>query len=433
MKKFNLSTLALLCAAVLSGCGDAETNINELPPTIVEEADDHDDEHDGESSPGRLAIASADEAVVHIFDLEDNTLIDSITITNPAESLYSSPENRYAVAVQRSFDTVEFIDGGLWQELHDDHYDQHEDDPELSSFALFDVKPTHYVPREDQTLIFFDGDQDSGVNASLSTLSDESISEETTIADHDFDTYMHGTGEIRGDYVLATLRDTASTSILPDSVALLELHDDHFDQEEIFATACPELHGSFQNETHIAFACSDGILSIEQNGNVFTDQKIANPAGLATGSRIGTLKGSEESSVMIGTASSDFYLVDLEHQDITLFEWQAEDGLTSLTYGFDGHNEHLLILDSDGYLNLYPAEDDWVFEERFEVFSDLEDGAEPSIIASKSSEVVYIINGDEVFSVDLHEGEVSEILHLDFTPAGAAWLGIAAEEEHDHE
>ncbi|WP_076417246.1 hypothetical protein [Colwellia sp. UCD-KL20] len=429
MKNFTLNTLALVCAATLGGCGDAETNIVELPPTVIDDTDDHNEE----IGKGRLAIAAADQPVVHIFNLEDNSLVETITLTNPAEYLYASPENRYAVAVQRSFDTVEFIDGGLWQELHGDHYDQHTDEPVLTSFTLHDVKPTHYVPRGDKTVIFFDGNKDTGANASLSVLSDQSISAEKTIADHDFNTYMHGTAEIRGDYVLTTLRDSNTESSLPEHITLLELHNDHFHQEQTFETACPALHGSFQTETHIAFACGDGVLAIEQQGNVFTDYKIPNPAGLVDGVRIGSLKGSAESNVMIGTASSDFYLIDLAAQDITQFNWQSEDDLTSVTYAFDGHNEHLLILDNKGYLNVFPAEENWQLEERFKVFDNLAVDAKSAIIASKANELLYIINEQKVTTLDLHEGEIINSFELNFTPSSATWLGIAGEEEHAHE
>jgi hypothetical protein len=433
MKKFSLNTLALVCAAALTGCGDAETNITELEPTIIiEDDDDHDHDHDEEVGEGRLAITAADQAVIYVYDLEDNSLIDSLNLTHPAEYLYASPENRYAVSIQRTLDSVEFVDGGLWQELHDDHYDQHDDAPVLTNFTINDSKPTHYVQRGEQTAIYFDGDGDSGINARLSILSDESIAEETTIADHDFDTNIHGTAEIRNNYVLTTLRDSDSDSTLPEYVALLELHDDHFHQEEIFDISCPALHGSFQTETHIAFGCSDGVLSIEQQGNVFTPQKIANPAELATGSRIGALYGSPESNIMIGTASSDFYFVDLTSANITPFDWQTEDNLTSVVYSFDGHKEHMLILDNEGYLNLYSAEDDWTFEKRILVIEDLATDADPIIVSSKAGEVIYIINDQQVTSVDLDDEHVEEILTLDFAPSGAVWLGIAEEEEHDH-
>jgi hypothetical protein len=431
MKKFNLKTIIIACAATaLVGCGDSETNITEIAPTPTQIDDEHD--HGGELGKGRLAIADADQAVVHIFDLENNSLVESITLTNPAEYLYASPEGRYAVAVQRSLDTVEFIDGGVWQELHDDHYDQHNDTPELISFTLNDVKPTHYVPRGDKAAVFFDGNKETGVNASLSLLSDESIEAETAIAEHHFDTYMHGTAEIRGDFVLTTLRENDAESSLPDRVALLEVHGDHFHQEQVFETTCPALHGSFQTEDYIAFACGDGILAIEQQGNIFTSQKINNPMDMPEGTRIGALKGSEESNVMIGKAGVDFFLVDLADQNITPFNWQQTEGLTSVTYGFDGHNEHMLILDSEGHLNLYSAESNWQFENRIEVFDTQDEDAKPLIVSSKAHELVYIVNGQEVTTVDLHEGVVVGHFDLDFMPGKAAWLGVANEEEHEH-
>ncbi|MDP2559581.1 hypothetical protein [Psychrobium sp. 1_MG-2023] len=434
MKNFSLKTLVIACAATaLIGCGDSETNITEITPTPAPAAGhDHDHDHGQELGKGRLAIADADQAVVHFFDLEDNSLVDSLSITNPAEYLYASPEGRYAVAVQRSFDTVEFIDGGVWQELHGDHYDQHNDEPELTSFTLNDTKPTHYVPRGDKAAVFFDGDKESGVNAGLGLLSDESIAEEKMIAEHHFDTYMHGTAEIRGEFVLTTLRDSESESSLPEQVALLEVHGDHFHQEQVFETTCPALHGSFQTETHIAFACGDGVLSIEQQGDLFTASKIANPTDMPEGVRIGSLKGSAESDVMFGASRAGFFLVDLAQQNITPFDWKQEETLTSVTYGFDGHNEHLLILDNEGHLNLYSAEENWQFDSRIEVFETLAEDAKPVIVASKAHELVYIINGQEVTTIDLHDGEVKGHFDLDFTPGKAAWLGVAAEEEHEH-
>lgn len=422
--------LVIACATtVLVGCGDSETTIVELEPTPVDDGANH---PVAELGKGRLAIAAVDEAVVHIFDLEDNSLIDSLTLTNPAEYLYASPENRYAVAVQRSFDTVEFIDGGVWQELHGDHYDQHADGPGLINFSLHDVKPTHYVPRGDKAAVFFDGNKETGANASLGLLSDESVGEEKLIAQHHFDTYMHGTAEIRGEFVLTTLRDNESESSLPEQVALLEVHDDHFHQEQIFETTCPALHGSFQTEKYIAFACGDGVLAIEQQGSVFNPQKIVNPVDMPEGVRIGSLKGSSESNVMIGASRAGFFLVDLAGQTITPFSWQQEESLVSVTYGFDGHNEHMLILDNKGHLNMFAAENNWALDKRIAVFDALAEDAKPTIIASKAHEFIYIINEQEVTTIDLHEGTVVGHFDLNFVPGKAAWLGIAGEEAHEH-
>lgn len=434
MKIISLKSLLLACAAtVLAGCGDSDTTITELPSTPAEIDDGHDHgDHNEALGKGRLAIADAEHAIVHIFDLDDNALVESIATTNPAEYLYASPENRYAVAVQRSFDTVEFIDGGVWQEAHGDHFDQHVDAPVLTNFALFDVKPTHFVPRGEQVAIFFDGNQETGANAGLSLLSDESIAAEEIIAHHEFSTFMHGTAEIRGEFVLTTLREAAAESSLPAQVAVFEIHGDHFHQEQVFETSCPNLHGSFQTDTHIAFACGDGVLSIEQQGNLFSAQKIANPIDMPEGVRIGSLKGSAESNVMIGGSRAGFFLVDLVTQQISPFNWQSEEELTSMATGFDGHNEHMLILDNTGQLNVFSAENEWQLDKRIAVFSTLAEDASPLIIASKAHEIIYIVHEQEVTEIDLHEGVVIGHFDLDFTPGKAAWLGVAAHEEHAH-
>lgn len=430
MKIISLKSLLLTCAATaLVGCGDSETNITETASTSTEESHDH---HQAALGKGRLAIADANQAIVHIFDLDDNTLVESVAITNPAEYLYASPEHRYAVAVQRSFDTVEFIDGGLWQALHGDHFDQHADAPQLSSFSLFEVKPTHVVPRGEQVAIFFDGNKDTGANAALSLLSDESIAAEKIIAHHQFSTYQHGTAEIRGEYVITTLRESESESSLPSQVALFEAHGDHFHQEQVFTTPCPSLHGSFQTPSHIAFACEDGILAIKQTGDVFSAEKIVNPANMPNGVRINGLLGSDESNVMIGASRIGFFLVDLVTEQINPFNWQPEATLTSVTYGFDGHQEHMLILDNTGQLNVFSAESNWQLTKRIPVFSALAENAKPLIIASKAHELIYIINQQKITEIDLDEGVVVGHFDVNFVPANAAWLGVAADPEHDH-
>jgi hypothetical protein len=433
MKKFNLKTIIIACAAMaLVGCGDSETNITEITPTPTPIDDEHD--HDEELGKGRLAIADAGQATVHFFDLQNNDLAGSITLTNPATALHASPENRYAIAVQKDandYGNIEFIDGGVWQELHGDHYDQHMDAPILTSFSMEGVKPAHYVPRGDKTVLFFDGDV-TGVNASLNVLSDESITGGKVIASHDFNTFMHGTGEIRGEYVLTTHRPVELAEDLPDQVVLFETHGDHFHEEQVFDTKCVDLHGSHQTENHIAFACDDGILTIAQNGSTFTESKIAYPTDVPESKRIWTLKASEYNPNFLGLTPRGIFIIDPVSQSISRFERPIEENTYFPRYAFDGHHEHLLLLDKNGALNAYSAEHDWELEKTIPVFDKLADDIRPLIISSKSHELIYIINGQEVTTIDLHEGEVVGHFDLDFMPGKAVWLGVVNEEEHKH-
>lgn len=103
-----------------------------------------------------------------------------------------------------------------------------------------------------------------------------------------------------------------------------------------------------------------------------------------------------------------------------------------ISYGLDGHNEHSLIIDNTGYLNVFSAENNWELDKRISLFSDLAEDAKPSIIASKAHELIYIIHEQEVTAVDLHDGEVIGHFDLNFVPAKATWLGVASKEEHGH-
>jgi len=435
MNKFTLNTIVLaLSSLTLVGCGDSETTITELTPTVVDDGDDH---HGEEAGKGRLAIADKDNALVHIFNLEDNSLVESVAITNPAAKLHASPENRYAIAVQtdaNKYGNIEFIDGGVWQEPHGDHFHQHEDAPIVSSFTMEGVKPAHYVPRGDKTVLFFDGTEESGTSGFFNLLSDESIAAEEVIAEYKFDTNLHGTAEIRGNSVITALRtpEDSDDDTYPSQIILLETHDDHFHQEQTFDVTCPDLHGSHQTENHIAFACDDGILTIAQNGSTFTDSKIAYPADVPESKRIWTLKASEHNPNFLGLTPRGIFIIDPVAQNMSRFERPAEENDYFPRYAFDGHQEHFLLLDKNGALNAYSAEHNWELEKTIPVFETLADDVRPLIISSKAHELIYIINGQEVTTVDLHEGEVVGHFDLDFMPSQAAWLGVAVEEEHEH-
>jgi len=428
MKINSLSNIVLVCAvSILAGCNSSETNITEKEPAVIK--DDHD--HNEVLAKGRLAIAELDQPVIRIYDLEDNTLLETVSLTNPASAVYASPESRYAVAIQKEQGAVEFVDGGLWQELHGDHYDQHDDAPVLSSFSIQGVKPAHFVPRGEQAALFFDGNAETSDNASLNLLSDESIAAERVIAHHDFDINMHGTAEIRGNFVLTTLRQAETEGTLPSQVAVFELHDDHFHQEQVFDLACPELHGSFQNENHIMFACEDGILNIEQQGATFTATKIAYPEEVPESDRIYTIKGSEHSATMLGLTPRGIFLIDPVANTISHFERSVEENAYFPRYAFDGHHEHLLLLDSKGALNIYSAENNWQLEKSIQVFDGLANDVSPLIVSSKAYEQAYIIHEQTVTEIDLEEGVVGHF-DLDFLPGKATWLGVGAAEEHAH-
>ena len=91
---FRLKLLALaISSTLITACGDAETNIVEKDPIETpDDGHDHGEDHDhGDDhaidSMGRLAVLAANSNEANIFDLDDNSLLESFTLTHDSNSL----------------------------------------------------------------------------------------------------------------------------------------------------------------------------------------------------------------------------------------------------------------------------------------------------------------------------------------------------------
>ncbi|PKG37182.1 hypothetical protein [Psychromonas sp. Urea-02u-13] len=430
---FRKKVLSVVFATLFISACDSGSNDS----TVVTEEPivDHGDHH----GKGRLAIAEKDQTLIRFIDLDDHSLLEEISTTNPAGYLYASPSGRYLTVVQRDQHLVEFIDGGLSQVAHGDHFDTVEQAPSLQDYQLHATKPTHYNTIGEQAALYFDGNKVAGESSGFYLFDDKSIEAGTHTASHTMDTSMHGTLQIRGDYVLSTVvQDFSEQNVdynMPDSVALFELHGDHFHQEQIFEATCPGLHGSFQGENWTVFGCSDGVLAIEQVGTTFIAKKIAHDIG------IGTLKGSNHQDKFLGiTRSQETFLIDPLLGEITEIDWKVAPDVSMLAHATDAHQEHFMVLDSLGYLNLFDIENNYVPVQRFKVLEVVAPAADAApvtikhkIAASSSQEVVFITNpaDNTILEVDLVAMKVTNTIQLDFTPNIIAWLGVK-EEHADH-
>ncbi|MDX3774634.1 5-methyltetrahydrofolate--homocysteine methyltransferase [Chromatiaceae bacterium AAb-1] len=435
-----LSVLAsvLVSSMLLMACNDSSTTIVEKDP-IVDDGD-HDHDH-GTASAGRLVIADKDSTVVSVYELEDYSLLQQFTLTNTVSALYASPANRYALAVQRTDDQVEFIDGGQYLEAHGDHFHTINDAPSVASFAFNGSRPTHVTVTDTQLAIFFDGV--SGTPASAAVITEHDISANSSnYPQQVFTANMHGAAQARGEFMIATVYDTTAAAV--QQVALYHAHGDHFHEEEVFATVCPGLHGSSQNEHFISFGCNDGVLLIEQDGTTFTDSKIAYT------SRISTLKGHEDADHFIGynSTSNSLFAIHPEDAEIEVVDWQPGTATKVVGSSFADHGEKFVIVDDLGYLtilNYHGHSHASAATEPFEVAAKLQlttadvtampAGSNFELAVSAASDEVYILNplDRSVLTVDLTAGEVVNKLELDFLPFKLVWLGIAGEEEHDHD
>lgn len=449
--RYKLSLLSVVCSAMLlTGCGDATTNIVEKEHTEPTTPDHgHDSDHTIDSL-GRLAISSVDNGQVALIDLDDNHLLDQFTTNHVASSITASAGFRYVVVTNREHGHVGFIDGGLWREDHVAHLHDYQQDPALLNYQLTTSQPTHVVKHEHTMAIFNDGDESAGISASVNVLTDNDITME--IADSvavEFDMNMHGVAQPRGDYLLATVRrddeqSTSSAKILPDQVAVYHRHDDHFEQESILDVQCPNLHGAAQSLQFVAFGCTDGVLLAKQHDEDFDASKIIN-LGILNTARIGSLYGHHAHDSLFGVASEHGQpgkLIALDPNNLTMEEidWQPVENAAATSYAFSTGGEVFVILDNQGFVTSLTAHDHdgtmtWEFNGRVDIteqdVSLMPQDQSFKMTMSQNADVAYISNpiANQILAIDLEAMTVATVTDLDFMPHNLVWLGI--EEAHD--
>jgi hypothetical protein len=457
LKSFPINLLAVaISTLLLTACGEAETTIIEKDPIEVpdEDHDDHDHGDDGYTieSMGRLAVLSAESADVTVFDLDDNDLLDSFSLVHESNTLSASAGYRFAVIASRGQDYVGFIDGGLWREDHGEHLHDYKQAPVISDYELAGSRPTHILKHDGQMAVFYDGDAESGLPASVQVLTDTDISNQTSVLPTlDYAINMHGVAKPRGEYLLSTVRrddaqSTSATKVLPDQVGVYHLHDDEYELEQVLEINCPDLHGPAQNHEYVVFGCSDGVLVAHQHDDEYEAEKIANIDDL-DGLRIGTLYGHEGSESFIGIASGHdggtaiLLSVNPLENSMEALEWQPDASPVAYAFSYDG--EHFLVLDSDGYLNILSAHEHdghmhWELEGQLDIteedVSTMPQGMSFSMTVAQNGHYVYVADpiAQHVLQIHLDDMEIEGDIELDFAPAAITWLGVA-EEEHEHE
>jgi len=422
----SLKLTGLIAAGVLvASCGDSgptQTNNDADEAVRIE-------------SKGRLAITEVNEPGVHVIDLDDGAMLAKVATDFPPSALYASPSRRYALAIQRSQDLVQFVDGGLWQEDHVEHLHDYEQAPSLTDTRLAGVRPTHYEVAEGKAALFMDGNADTGETAAVVILDDDDIEKgalETTLA---LPMQMHGTAEPRGNYLLSTWRAPSDTSTLPEQVELYRQDGASFEFLERFELNCPSLHGSYSNEDHSVFGCADGVLVVSQVGDAFSATKINNPPDMPEDLRIGTLLGSHDLPVFIGLAgTSGVYEINPQAGTMTPIEW-VPDRLR-IAQAFDHEAHHFLLLDDLGMLHVFDAKAGWAIKGALQVSSAVvPDGPRPSLEAHPSEDLAYVSDPEakQITVVNTEALAVSEQIPVSFIPANVRWLGISGSHDHDHE
>lgn len=435
MKTLYPQLLLLALLALLVACGDSKTIINGHhvadPDEHHDEHDDHghDDDHEHEESVhGRLVITTADSPMVYVLDAEDGEVLAELIVPATPTAINASADYRYASVIARNDNWVSFIDGGLSLEDHGDHQDLVSETPAIMDFYLDGVRPSHYTLSEDQVAVFYDGNGDLGEPAGVAVFDSATIADNGMPAVLPLSTHQHGAAQARGEHLLATERDSATESTLPDRVGLYHQHGDHYDHELTFEVTCPGLHGSAQNEDLIFFGCTDGVLVIDESQD-FSARKIANPESFAENMRIGSVYAHHHVEDAIAVAAGQYFVVNAATDSIAPLAWAEAGEADVVGRGFAAEGEWFVLLQANGLLTVIDAHD-WEEVGSLSLLAEGEvasDEAGYQLVLAPHGHMAYVLEaeGDHLHAIDLEHLEVEDQWTLDFTPARATWLGVA--------
>ena len=422
------SPLAIALSAVLiAGCGGGSS-------------DDDAHEHTDIDTAGRLALFDTDAGAIKVLGIDDEVdTLATFETTGEAPRLYSSPDSRYAVAIQRGDDLVSFIDSGLYTEDHGDHMHDYAETPTMLNLSLNDNRPTHYSLGEERGIVFFDGSD--AASSKVTVFTDESLGGGTAEAALDLDNNMHGVAKLADGKLFVTYRDAAVTdTTLPDQVERYDFVNGAFEFEERYNETCPRLHGAAANAHVVAFGCSDGVLAIDLHDASYPTIKLGNPASLTPEGRIGTIEGHHDVEELVGIAGNQLFVIDAEAAADNYSELVLDDDVERIAQGFDAHGEVFYVMGDDGKLRLFHPADDWALAATIDVTGPIGDeDASPSIARSGAEDRLFVLNPNDqtITEIDTHDGDIVRTIDLDFAASGLVWLGLPdgdhSHDDHDHD
>ncbi|UAB71159.1 hypothetical protein INR79_04435 [Vibrio sp. SCSIO 43132] len=431
--------LALSVAAFASGCSDGENK------TDTAAQDNKQDNHQSSESFSRVAVSEFNSNSVYVLNANNFGVVDQFAMTHSPSALKTSPDGRYALAFQRSQNIVEVIDSGISAEAHGDHFHLHSEKPSLLNGKYESAAPTHYDLAGSQAALFFDGNSEAGVNAELKILDDASIATMGQVASYSFTYAMHSAAQIFGEHVFTGIKENPAAEGLPDKVAVLELHGDHFHAPTVANVTCPSLHGSAQSKTQVAFACNDGVIIIDKPSTAPEYTKIANPGSLAptipvpgedpVANRLGKVMGFKASDKLLFIAKNQ-QAFQLKQGILEEVQWKEADTERYLAY--IGIDSAFLVLSSTGKLNVFDPATNFAQVASVKIWDTVPVLDDPknqkfSIVYDKRNNHVFVTDpkNKKVFEVELGQQPTVKTHELSFIPHLITWVGTT-EQEHHH-
>lgn len=430
-RRLPLLGLGLLLAATLAACGGG----------VDAEEDDHDHEHTVIETAGRLVSAEAGSKTLRIHDLDSatGTVTASVTADSTVTALYASPGGRYAVAMQRTGDLVQFVDGGVWQEDHGDHLHDYRQAPALLAWKITGPRPTHFDRQAGkQAAIFMDGNSAASPvqNASVRLITDASIASASEAASLNLSVPIHGLAEPVDNKLLVVHRAADAPDTLPTHLTLFQRSGSGFTETRRLDTRCNGMHGSFSSGDFTVTGCTDGMLVVRHTGTAtVSDLKVP------TAVRVGTVAGHPRlpghfigygnEGVAPAPVTTRFFALDA--QSGTASAWAPQgwsSGRVVRALSFDRTGQRVFLLDDQGTLVVAQRQGGaWAPLVRAAAVIPAMPSAAPwpAFATNEARDEIYLTDpaARQLVVINSSTGAVTARRDLGFVPSYLTWTGIA--------
>jgi hypothetical protein len=240
----------VMAALVLSACGDSHGPDHNAPEPAI--------------NFQRLVVADAEAATARVISLQNDQVVQTFNLAEPAQRVYRSHSGRFVGINQRAAGRVHFLDAGVW--AHDN--DAHRQNPALLAFTLNDGVPSYENINGDLISVFFDA---SGIvrwirESELRAGSPRVVFEANTGGAHHGGAFSINVGTQQ--FFAHSTPNPAGGS--PNGVAVRNGQGQIVSQ----LTDCPGLHGNMSIASGGVFGCNNGLVLVRGSGSSAVAEKI---------------------------------------------------------------------------------------------------------------------------------------------------------------
>lgn len=252
---FTAPSAALIALLALAGCqgqqagaGSTTSSTSPAPHGYVEGAEEADEPQ------LRLSISDAKTGTVTVFDLLSEEVMTEVE-GSPTTKL-SGADSRYLYLGDGEAGTVTAVDTGAWTVDHGDH--KHYYTADAKSLGQIDgAKPAHVVSGSTEVAFFFDGEGRAKIY-DRTAFDDGELNQIGTVKPGPH----HGVTVPFEDHFVSTVPGDQADD-LPSELIVF----DEQGQASPIDGSCAEIHGAGVTRDGLAFACADGVITVDEDFN----------------------------------------------------------------------------------------------------------------------------------------------------------------------